>query len=541
MASLQYVEVVDAGRGWTRVRTADGRTVTVKGVRGTRNNNPGNIEYGKFARSQGAIGTDGRFAVFPTREQGTRAQANLIFESPSYRNLSLRQAISRYAPAFENNTKAYARAVAEGAGVTLDTPMRNIPASRRNAVVEAMHKVEGSTRPAKVYIGDKLVGVIDPSKETAPVQQEPVFADVPTPTPNPRATLASFAPAGTMAEPLNGILSSPVERAPLPAPSAMAYSEPWRGTPADPNALGQGTPGLLSYAPSPQRPDNLRYQGPQGLGGPGGIYVGGAPERGIQDKIAADLAQGDIGPVDPVEVMQPQQIAAPALPAPRTIQDYPVYSPEQPTVAPQQAPQVPSGMRAISGLFGAPQGAMAVSQSNPDVSFTSLGNGMVQKTNQYGHQQVLDAGDYSHPSSFGPTPDYGVQAPDVQVQPPERGFLSIPEPRTRLGQTVRGGLGGAAGAMAGGLLGPAGAILGGLIGRELAQGRNPLDAFSRQEPVSALNNSGFAVADPSLNQFPTAPAKPAGYREGSGPSYREMASYSPRAADHISRGGAGLF
>lgn len=370
---------------------------------------------------------------------------------------------------------------------------------------------------------------------------QPIPQNAPTPTPNPRTTLASFAPAGTMAEPLTGILSSRVERAPLPAPSSTVLNEAWRGTPADPNALGRGTPGLLSYAPSPQRPDNMRYQGPQGLGGPGGIYVGGAPERGNQDKIAADLAQGDIGPVDPVEVMQPQQVAAPALPAPRTIQDYPVYSPEQPIEAPQQAPQVPSGMHAISGLFGAPQGAMAVSQSNPDISFTSLGNGLVQKTNQYGHQEILNPSDYSHPSTFSPTPDYGVQAPDVQVQPPERGFLSIPEPRTRLGQTVRGGLGGAAGAMAGGLLGPAGAILGGLIGRELAQGRNPLDAFSRQGTTSAFNTSGFAAPDPSLNQFPDAPSKPSGYREGSGPSYREMSSYSPKAADHISRGGAGLF
>lgn len=46
--------------------------------RGVRNNNRGNIEYGEFARSMGATGTDGRFAIFPTMEAGDKATAELI-------------------------------------------------------------------------------------------------------------------------------------------------------------------------------------------------------------------------------------------------------------------------------------------------------------------------------------------------------------------------------------------------------------------------------------------------------------------------------
>ncbi len=42
------------------------------GSRSWRNNNPGNIEYGPFARSMGATGTDGRFAKFPSYEAGRR-------------------------------------------------------------------------------------------------------------------------------------------------------------------------------------------------------------------------------------------------------------------------------------------------------------------------------------------------------------------------------------------------------------------------------------------------------------------------------------
>jgi len=48
-------------------------------TRGIRNNNPGNIRYGDFARSLGAIGADSAgFAVFPRAQQGLNAiSANL--------------------------------------------------------------------------------------------------------------------------------------------------------------------------------------------------------------------------------------------------------------------------------------------------------------------------------------------------------------------------------------------------------------------------------------------------------------------------------
>lgn len=46
--------------------------------RGLRNNNPGNIEFGPFARKYGASGSDGRFAIFPTMVMGLRAQAELL-------------------------------------------------------------------------------------------------------------------------------------------------------------------------------------------------------------------------------------------------------------------------------------------------------------------------------------------------------------------------------------------------------------------------------------------------------------------------------
>lgn len=139
----EYVEVVRAGPGWTEVKTSDGKIQRVEGNRNWRNNNPGNIEYGNFAKSMGAIGTDGRFAVFPTYESGRDAKSNLIFESPNYRNLSISGAINRYAPPFENNTNSYINQVAQAAGVSPSATMSSLNPQQRQAVLDAMQRVEG--------------------------------------------------------------------------------------------------------------------------------------------------------------------------------------------------------------------------------------------------------------------------------------------------------------------------------------------------------------------------------------------------------------
>jgi DNA-binding transcriptional regulator YdaS (Cro superfamily) len=73
-------------------------------TRGDRNNNPGNMEYGAFARAHGATGSDGRFAIFPDWASGAAAQQALISGS-GYAGLTLHQFASKYAegaPAWEH-------------------------------------------------------------------------------------------------------------------------------------------------------------------------------------------------------------------------------------------------------------------------------------------------------------------------------------------------------------------------------------------------------------------------------------------------------
>lgn len=89
--------------------------------RGLRNNNPGNIRYGKFAQDQGAIGRDsGGFAIFQTAEDGLRALGELL-RSYARRGLNtVRGVINRWAPPSENDTGAYVGAVAKRLGVGED-------------------------------------------------------------------------------------------------------------------------------------------------------------------------------------------------------------------------------------------------------------------------------------------------------------------------------------------------------------------------------------------------------------------------------------
>lgn len=109
--------------------------------RGMRNNNPGNIEYGKFAKDNGATGTDGRFAKFPTMEAGQAAMQKLLGVYLDTGSNTISKAIERWAPASEkaNNTPAYIAGVSKKLGVGPDQVLskEQVP-----ALVEAMNRFE---------------------------------------------------------------------------------------------------------------------------------------------------------------------------------------------------------------------------------------------------------------------------------------------------------------------------------------------------------------------------------------------------------------
>ncbi|WP_296267491.1 structural protein P5 [Pseudomonas sp. UBA6562] len=102
-------------------------------ARGIRNNNPGNIDYNPRNAWQGQLGLEEgvakpRFARFDSPENGIRALAKLLINYRGKDGMpgvggkgidTVLETINRWAPSNENDTSAYAKAVAQKIGVQI--------------------------------------------------------------------------------------------------------------------------------------------------------------------------------------------------------------------------------------------------------------------------------------------------------------------------------------------------------------------------------------------------------------------------------------
>lgn len=125
-----------------------GATGAGSGVpRGIRNNNPGNIEDGPFARSlPGYRGSDGRFAIFDSPEAGINAGGELLNRYAARGVVTPAQIINRWAPPSDGNpTQAYAQYVASRLGIGVNDP---VPANRRAEAFQAINEFENGNRSA---------------------------------------------------------------------------------------------------------------------------------------------------------------------------------------------------------------------------------------------------------------------------------------------------------------------------------------------------------------------------------------------------------
>jgi uncharacterized protein (TIGR02594 family) len=142
-AATEFISARSPRPGLVHYQRADGsRRSREGGSRAWRNMNPGNIVAGSFASSQGAIGSDSRFAIFPSREHGAEAVKTLL-EGPSYRDLTLAAAIDRYAPPSENDTDGYVAFVVAETGLRASDVLRDLKAAEIRAIVKAITKIEG--------------------------------------------------------------------------------------------------------------------------------------------------------------------------------------------------------------------------------------------------------------------------------------------------------------------------------------------------------------------------------------------------------------
>lgn len=108
-----------------------------------RNNNPGNIRAGKFANSHGAIGENGGFAIFPSMDIGRAAQESLL-KGDTYKDLSILDAIKKYAPASDNNRPIeYANQLAKAVGVDVNTKLSELNSTQFSTFLTAQANIEG--------------------------------------------------------------------------------------------------------------------------------------------------------------------------------------------------------------------------------------------------------------------------------------------------------------------------------------------------------------------------------------------------------------
>ncbi len=124
-------EMVEHDKIWKVPMSSDSK------ARGLRNNNPGNIKYGKFAQKMGATGADAQgFAIFPSMDQGVLADQMLILHYMKNGYDTVRKIVGKYAPSSENDTNAYISAVSKRMHVSPDAKLNpNYLGSLTSAII----------------------------------------------------------------------------------------------------------------------------------------------------------------------------------------------------------------------------------------------------------------------------------------------------------------------------------------------------------------------------------------------------------------------
>ena len=127
----------------------------VKRVGGTiswRHNNPGNLIFTAFSRRQGAIWQGLRkLSIFPSFQIGEAAHRELLFGTEkTYRNMTIKDAIAKYAPEYDNNDPVkYSAFIARQVGVKEDVILKDLTEVQKSLMIASMQRYEGFI-PGKV-------------------------------------------------------------------------------------------------------------------------------------------------------------------------------------------------------------------------------------------------------------------------------------------------------------------------------------------------------------------------------------------------------
>jgi len=128
------------------------------GVRGIRNNNPGNLVIGDPWLGRIEPNTDGKFLQFKTMPYGVRA-LNIDLVVKHKRGLrTIRDIIETYAPPFENDTKRYIEVVSKAMNIGAMVPFK-MNLSNLNKFVRAIVQHENGPAASLVTASDYAAGL----------------------------------------------------------------------------------------------------------------------------------------------------------------------------------------------------------------------------------------------------------------------------------------------------------------------------------------------------------------------------------------------
>jgi hypothetical protein len=395
--------------------------------RGIRNNNPGNVEYGDTARSYGAIGTDGRFAKFPSAEHGIRAMAGLLGRYQSkYGLTTVSQMIGRWAPSFENNTRAYAAKVARAMGIHPDTPVDlSKNPSLMGKMIGAMSVVENGPQAKKTFSPSTISSALNYNQNPLDEDMQitaayPSLDRVITPATNPRTVApvspverGLLGPVQQTAFSTGGLLSPPkVDLSPV----SSAQASPAQAAPAP--SLARNPAAAVRSMPSP---DVSRF-------GPTTPNIAEANQL----RSALEAQAASLSPTAPD--------ARVVAPTPGILANYsPISAPFSPTPASYQTPAFSTTAPKIDA-FGQPP-APGLQPAVPS-QYTKA------------PAPAISAPTIAAPENLAPAPNPALnQFPDA----PKKGLLSgLLNPTTL-----------ASAAIGNAVMGPVGGLLGGLLGHSI--------------------------------------------------------------------------
>ena len=117
--------------------------VRMSGSRTWRNQNPGAIRTSPFTRKMGAVGDAGGFAVFPSEEHGMIALKTLL-RTDAYSNLSIYDAIHKYAPFCDNNDPVrYQRHLYAKTGIDVNRKLKDLSDAELDKIADTIKILEG--------------------------------------------------------------------------------------------------------------------------------------------------------------------------------------------------------------------------------------------------------------------------------------------------------------------------------------------------------------------------------------------------------------